>query len=440
VNIQGWRINRSRYTRAFYDLLAAYEERATWTEAERCAYRDTRLQAFVRHCQESVPYYRKTFQGLGISWQDIKTLDDLSCLPVLRKETVQARYDEFLSEAIAPHDRVMFHTSGTTGGGLRFATTPQALSEQWAVWWRYRRALGIDIGTLCGYFAGRTIIPLDRDKPPFWILNHPARQLMFSGYHMSPETMDHYVDALNQMQPPWLHGYPSLIALLATHMLENDRTLDYELRWITTGAENLLPHQVSLMERAFHVRPHQHYGLAEAVSSISESPKYEFHIDEDFAATEFLPTDSGHGHRIIGTNFTNPATPLLRYDTQDIADVSGRSVLHIDGREEDYIVLHNGARIGRMDHIFKDMTAIREAQLYQCEPGDILVRIVRGESYTDDDERMLREEFRSRVGEETTLRFEYVSELQRSRSGKLRFVVSDLRPARVTGHNDSEEG
>src|SRR5207249_1777801 len=39
------------------------------------------------------------------------------------------------------------HTSGTTGGELRFPITMRAMQEQWATWWRYRGWHGIRPGT-----------------------------------------------------------------------------------------------------------------------------------------------------------------------------------------------------------------------------------------------------------------------------------------------------
>lgn len=112
----------------------------------------------------------------------------------------------FLSEAVPARDRVTVHTSGTTGAGLRFASTRQALREQWAIWWRYRRWHGIEPGTWCAYFGGRSLVPLKASKPPFWRYNIPARQVMFSAYHMSPENLRAYVDELRRRRLPWIHG------------------------------------------------------------------------------------------------------------------------------------------------------------------------------------------------------------------------------------------
>ncbi len=130
----------------------------------------------------------------------------------------------------------------------------------------------------------------------------------------------------------------------------------------------------------------------------------------------------------------------MRYDTGDIVTLSeercgcgrpGRVVERIDGRQEDYVILRDGTRVGRMDHIFKDMVRVREAQVYQARPGEIVYRIVRGEGYGPDDERRLLAETALRLGEQVSVQIEYVNRIERSQSGKLRFVVSEIPEARV---------
>jgi phenylacetate-CoA ligase len=110
----------------------------------------------------------------------------------------------------------------------------------------------------------------------------------------------------------------------------------------------------------------------------------------------------------------------------------GRILTNIDGRKEDYIVLASGARLGRLDHVFKDMVHIREAQLYQERPGELTVRIVPGERYSAAEEERLRRELIMRVGVDTLLSIEYVGRLERSSTGKLRFVVSHVPRGQLT--------
>jgi phenylacetate-CoA ligase len=434
-SVAGWRVERSRFGGDFPLLLAEAESRTFLSQEDITAFRDRRLQAFVQHCFDDVPFYRSRFDEAGMQPGDINGLEDLARLPILTKAEVKASSAALEVANLPGHQRRLVHTSGTTGGGLRFASSLRAIQEQWAIWWRYRRWHRIERGTWCGHFAGRTIVPLSRQQPPFWRYNRPGRQIIFSGYHMSPQNLSSYVEELRRRKPPWLHGYPSLLALLAAHVLSFQQDLGYEIRWITTGAENLLPHQSEVIRRAFGVRPVQHYGMAEAVANISECDRGALHVDEDFAAVEFIPQETGE-HSVVGTNLTNPTTPLLRYELDDLVSIDpevtcgcgrpGRVVARIDGRLEDYVVLGDGTRIGRMDHIFKDMVNVREAQIRQSRPGAITLHVSRLPEYTEADERALMAETRKRVGDGTEVRLEYVERLERSAIGKLRLVVSEI--------------
>ena len=436
----GWRINRKRYGPSFMRYLREACERGQWSADRVIAYQNERLAEFIQHSVKTVPYYRDLFETLKIDPREIRSRDDLRCLPILTKRDVQENGEQMLSDAISQKQRVMAHTSGTTGSGLQFATTHDSIGQQWATWWRYRGWHGLKLGQWCGYFGGRSVVPLAQESPPFWRYNIPARQILFSGYHMSVENMSYYVAQLNRRRPPWLHGYPSLLAMLASHILDTQTDLGYQVRWITTGAENLLAQQSQVIEKAFGVCPREHYGTAEAVANISECENGKLHVDEDFSAVEFVPNEDGPGYRIVGTNFTNPATPLIRYDASDVCELSdepcscgrtGRIVRDIDGRLEDYVVLKNGSRVGRMDHIFKDIANIREAQIYQECVGEITIHIVRGTGYSQADEDFLLRETKQRVGEDTAIGINYVDAVPRTATGKLRFVVSHLQEGQL---------
>lgn len=437
--LEGLRIQQKRYGAGFQHHLLEAEKRAFVSQEQIEEFRDQRIRAFVAHCANTVPYYRRLFRELRIKVEDIRGFEDLQRLPILTKREVQDHAAEFVPEGVDRRACDLVHTSGTTGGGLRFLATRSALDEQWAIWWRYRRWHGISLDTRCAYFGGRSLVPAEQTKPPFWRTNYAGKQLFFSAYHLTPANLKLYADKLREARIPWLHGYPSLLALLAAYIVDTAFDLGYQPNWITLGAENLLSQQSVLIHRAFGTKPIQHYGMAEGVANVSECEQGMLHVDEDFAGTEFLPMKDG-GFRVIGTNFTNLATPLLRYDAQDVVQLGspkcscgkpGRLIESIDGRHEDYVVLKGGARVGRLDHVFKDMTRIREAQIVQKEPGKILVRIVRGLNYNEDEEQQLRRELEKRIGSATRVEISYVDEVQRTGRGKLRFVVSELEEHRL---------
>lgn len=438
-SLAGWKLRRMRFAGEYPRLLGEAKARTFLPAAELLRYRDERLRRFVDHAVATTPYYRDLFARLRLNPSDIRSLADLEQLPILSKAEIQSRPLDFQSQA--PGDRTYpSHTSGSTGAGLTFRITRASLREQWAIWWRYWSWHGLTPGVWSALFTGRSIVPLEQQHAPFWRINRPGRQILFSGYHMSETTLPAYIDELERRHPPWIVGYPSLLAAVAEHLVSHGRKLNYQVRWVSTASENLQPHQQMLIRAAFGVSPFQHYGNSEAVASFAECPAGRLHVDEDFSAVEFVPSaDYGGGCRVVGTNFSNPATPLLRYEVQDMATPSdelcscgraSRVVATVDGRQEDYVVLANGARLGRLDHAFKDLDRIREAQIHQARPGAITVRVVRSPEYTEVDERRLRAELAQRLGDSTEIAVEYHEKLPRTAAGKLRFVVSDLRSGR----------
>jgi len=432
LTLEGWRLSRARFNSEYRQLLEAALERSRWPAERIAEFRDRRLAEFVKLAGERVPHYRELFASLGIDPAEIRGLSDLSRIPVLSKAEVQAEPRRFTAEGFSRSQLTMAHTSGSTGAGLRFPVTWSAQREQLAVWWRYRIWHGIEPLTPCLYFGGRSIVPVENQNPPFWRRDRAGQRWLFSLYHLSPRNAPAYLEEMQRSGARWIHGYPSMIALLASHALE--RGVELPMRWITLGAENVLPQQRELIERAFGVRPLEHYGMAEAVANVSMCPRWRLHVDEDLAATEFLADAEGRA-RVIGTNLSNPAFPLIRYEVGDHAVVGrlecdcgrpGRVIERLDGRLEDYVVTRSGAKLGRLDHVFKDMQNVREAQIRQTRVGHMSIAVVRGAHWSERDEAELIEALRQRVGDELEFEIDYVDTLQRTKREKLRFVVSTL--------------
>lgn len=420
LHVRFIRYNRD-YERLFRDTIA----RDAWTPEETEAYRDDRIRRFVQHAAASVPYYRDLFRDMRLDPRAIGGLDDLAELPVLTKATVQDAPERFVSDAVPARRRVHTHTSGTTGAALQFVTTMDAIRRQWAVWWRYRAWHGIHPGTEVAIFRVLPLVPVSQAGPPFWRANRPGRELYLSAAHLAPQHLRAFAGELNRRRVPWLHGYPSYIAILAALMLDVGISLDYPLRWITTGSENLTAHQKRLIEQAFGVRPINRYGLNEAVANMSEQTDGALYVDEDFAAVEFVDG------RIVGTNFCNPAFPLIRYETGDNATADGardgrgrRRVRTLDGRAEDYVVRRDGTRLTRLDLMFRDSVQVREAQIHQQRPGAVTLKLVRRPGYAEKDERDLLAIARAYLGDDMQIAVDYVERIERAPSGKPRLVVA----------------
>lgn len=284
-----------------------------------------------------------------------------------------------------------------------------------------------------GNFVGRPVVPASQSEAPFWRVNWPGRQVFFSIYHISERTFRYYVDEIKGRKLSWIHGFPSTFSHLADLMEAHGVSFNGAVTHITLGAESVQSYQLKKIESAFGVRPKQHYCMSEAVANIAEWPDGSLRIDEDYAATELIEDESGR-YEIVGTNFTNPAFPLIRYRVGDTVTPAGapsqgdwgRVVPALDGRVEDFVILKDGTYLGRLDRIFDDLP-VKEAQLVQRRIGELEVHLVPGPNYSEATLAALDQEIQKRIGIGRISYNVFVTDAIAPTSlGKKRFVVSHL--------------
>lgn len=423
---------KTRYGSGFKKMLAEFESHANWSADQLAEWRDEKLRSMIRHAYKTVPYYRDVMDEGGVDPASIRHINDLSKLPTLTKDMVKANPERFVSSEAKSMKLLHVHTSGTTGSSFQFISTIECRQAQFACFWRYYHQHGLEFGTWQAQFSSRQAVPRRVSKPPFWRVDYPGRRYYMSAFHESSANLRSYFEVIMSKRFEWISGYPSLMTLLAQWMNERGLKFDF-VHAVTCGAENLLEHQADAMERAFGVRPVQTYGQTENVAIFSQQPDGRVLVDEDFSAVEFLPVDSCSEREVevVGTCLFNYATPLIRYKTKDLVILgetsnSRREVVSLDGRQEDYVSLPNGTRIGKLDHVFKDTPHFQEAQIFQREDYSIVLRVVGEPNRCVKDEAVALAEFRKSAGEEIPVEFEYLPALDRGRSAKLRFVISKV--------------
>jgi phenylacetate-CoA ligase len=252
-----------------------------------------------------------------------------------------------------------------------------------------------------------------------------------------------YIEAIADFAPAFLHGYPSSLAVLARFMLKTGCS-DVRPRAVFTASETLLDIQRMDIEQAFGTKVYNWYGNTELTCNIVECAAGRLHYRTDYGLLEVLPDGA-----MIATGLNNPAMPLIRYRIGDVAWFQEGTcpcgcefplIERVEGRIEDYIRTPDGRLVGRLDHLFKDATHVREAQLEQQRVEELIIRIVKADGFTEKEEAIIRHEARQRLGERIQIRFEYVSAIPRTTNGKFRFVVSGLSPASAQAVTARENG
>lgn len=426
----GFNVKNRKYGRRFRKVLNDFLERDKWSYAQLCEYRDQQLQKIVAHCYEHVPYYRRLFDSLGIDYRQIRGLDDLSVLPILTKSMVLNNFDQFLADNIKDSERMLMHTSGTSGSCFYFYYTKSAYAAQWADKKRYDYHINVTGHEWNAYFGGRSIVPKQDHNPPFYRINYAMKEVLFSSFHLCSKNFPNYLEGFEKFKPECWHGYPSSFQALAQYMLDTNQYLSFVPKVIFLSSENVTKESLDKMEAAFGVRPIQGYALTEQVATFRQYLDGRMLVMEDLSAVEFIPVNNTDLCKVIGTTLTNYAMPLLRYDTNDLVSYketeSGREILSIEGRLEDDIKLPNGGTIRRLSRIFHNQPNILEAQIVQKNMECVEFHIVRGAHFCQEDFKRLEKEIAEFLAGHIGWKIVYDDAVPRTNNGKVKFIVSEL--------------
>lgn len=429
---EGSRLARLRYGGSFETKFAEYKVQSKLSGDEIASIRNAKLRVMASFCYEHVPYYKRLFDECGIDARSINDERDIASLPILTKDVVRTNLSSFQPDniqSLKPY--ITEHTSGSTGSSLIFNQSVENVRELWAVFWRFWNRLGIERDTLCADFGSRTIVPSTQSAPPFWRNCPPLRQIKFSAFHANEMNYHAYAKEFDRAQLQWIHGYPSCIVPFASFILENGIEFKNPVKWITTSGENLYDHQRAQIKKAFGVEPYSLYSLTEATACISENYEHKLVVDEDYSLVEFVKSEAGW--RIVGSNLSNFAFPLLRYDTGDICSLSDdklngwRQVDYIDGRNAELIRLPDGGTVGALSALFTESSSVKEAQIVQSADYSVTISFVPVNEHYKQDIEQARRKFIERTRGMLSVDFVRVDHIPRTSRGKLRYVVSEIQ-------------
>ena len=443
-SLYGYYQKKQRYGPYYYRYLKELTE-SQWYSAEKLkALQINYLKKFLLHSSKHSIFLNKLFNEYNFKPDKLNALSDLTALPLLKKETIRANMDSFLVDNLESFNVRWAKTSGTTGKALKFPLSSECFQREHAFRALHYSWGGINIGEKIAVCAGHPVTYQNRKSPPFWLHDYSNNWLLLSSYHLTERNLKYYIEELARFNPVLLKGYPSSVYLLALANLHYGQKV--HPRAVYTASETLYDFQRQTIEEAFGCKVYNWYGTGEMCANIVECEQGRLHMKPEHSYVEILghdnkPAAPGEEGRVVCTGFGNYAFPLIRYDIGDIVVPSkekictcGRGGTIIDkiiGREEDYIVTPDGRFVGRLDHLFKDSHTVKLAQIIQNDLNEIILRIVKTESYTAKDEQTILKEARLRLGDSIKIQFDYVDHISKETSGKFKFIVSTIEKKKI---------
>lgn len=436
-----WR--HTRFGVGFDKRVRAFAEREGWSPEAWERYQTDELRRLLAHAFLHVPYYRETYAEAGFSLDDFQSMrvSDLPALPVLRKETLRERPDDFLADSASGRGVRTFYTSGTTGTPLEIRISARAY-RTWraAMEARCNHWAGVDRTMSRATFGGRQIVPPGQNRPPFWRYNAAERQLYLSSFHVGPEYVADYVAALRRFRPEYLAGYASSHYFLARMIADAGVEVPRPRAAVLT-AETLTEEMRAVLHDVYGCPIHDTYSGVEMCCLVSESEDGLLMSSPDVGIVELLDAagaevPSGDTGEIVATGLLNFVQPLIRYRTGDLSARSDRTcprgrafpvLREIIGRQEGVVTLRDGRRSASFYKVFQGVRGVIEAQGIQRDYDRFEIRLVVDADFDDAERGRLLENVRARYGD-VCVDLRRMDEIPRTANGKFRFFVSEVDP------------
>ena len=402
-----------------------------------------KLELLLSHAYENVPFYRSRFEYAGIKPNDFGEPEVLNKIPLLSKQDILSNEDLLVSRNAVVGQLIPNSTSGSTGEALRFFTDMKSWACRRALMIRNQEWLGIHLGDRQASLWGASM-DIDKGKKlrgrlHNWINN----MLPLSSYDLKKTTLYEYVDRLNRFRPKLLTSYPGPLTELAQFMLDCGGLKVPSICSIISSAETLFSWQKEIIETAFSKPVFNRYGCREFGDIAHECERREgLHINADRLILEIIdedlvPVRPLQMGEIVITDLDNYGMPLIRYRIGDRATISdkecscgrGLPLLHsVEGRSLDVVRAPNGNALGGTfwTLLFRSRSGIRAFQVVQEEKNGIVVNFVSDEHQNNLELDYFSKKIMEQCGEDFLVKFNRVDSIEKTTSGKTRFVISNL--------------
>jgi phenylacetate-CoA ligase len=328
-----------------------------------------RLKEMVSLAMERVPFYKELYAKVGVSTDDIQSLEDINKLPFTTKQNLRDAYP-FDMFAVPMGELKQIHaTSGTTGKMTVTCYTANDLEVWGETMARVYAAGGTTADDIIhnaygyGLFTGGLGFHIGAQKIGATVIP------------VSGGLTKRQIEIIQDFGSSVLTCTPSYALVLAEQaaMMGLDFRKDTKLKIGIFGAEPWTDRMREEIEEKMGLEAFDIYGLAEIVGpGVSVECPYHngLHIAEDHFLPEIIdpssgdPLGYGQSGELVFTTLTKEGLPLIRYRTRD------RTTLHAEKCACGRTMVRMEKVLGRTD----DMLIIRGVNVFPSQVEHVLLQ------------------------------------------------------------------
>jgi phenylacetate-CoA ligase len=429
-------------------LLQQLEQSQWWPQRKLLDKQLAQFAVLAAHAYHHSPFFRARFDQRGLDVNQPWSAGSFGKIPLLTRAELMQEIAQINCRAM-PREHGAAHevqTSGSTGQMISVLRTEVsqlfwlALAMRDHLW--HQRDFSATLAVI------KAMTP-SMDDPQIaaqtgW--GHPATLLLDTGpSYAQPLAMDvaQQAEWLMRRNPHYLLTYPSNLNALLDEF-EKRGSLPPALRHVRTIGETLSDEIRERCKQTGGIEVVDMYSSQEVGIIALQCPVSGlYHVQSESLLVEVLnddgqPCKPGETGRIVITDLHNFATPIIRYEIRDYAEVGptcpcGRgltTLARIMGRRRNMVVFPNGERhwplVGA--YRFREVADIRQYQAIQYALDDIEIKLVVEHPLSGEQEARLTALIHGALGHPFPLRFSYFNqELPKTRGGKFEEFVSLVR-------------
>ena len=390
-----------------------------------------KLRKMLSHASENSPFYK----SLSIP-QDQDPFKTLKNFPILPKQTLKERVDEFLT-IDQTKGLTSITSSGSTGAPSKVYFNSEELSSNRAlqiIWWEW-----------AGYKFGNSVLQTGVNMKR-------SAEKKLKDYLLNTRYIDAVSHDDNQikeelellLEHPRQHfiGYASSIFLFAK-VANKYNIKGVKFDSIISIGEKLLPNFRKEIDTAFQSPIYDTYGASEGFLIASQCRKGTYHVMSPHLVLEILDEQGnevkpGEMGRVVLTGLDNFTLPLIRYEIGDLAVKASDQTCscglqlpvlgEIVGRITEFIKTPGGKYITvqTVVRLMKKFEEIDQYKVIQHSESELEIELVSGIKLDSRYEEKISSEYERVLEEKLNIKFTQVPKIAKAKTGKFQLIESRL--------------
>lgn len=392
------------------------------------------INELIKYAKKNVPYFIEKQND----YNELKNIEDLKNIPVIPKRVLKENNEKFISKEVNFFNSTGFITSGTTGTPMKGKIQIKGLQKRYGIVLSSMVERGFNISKPYARFIGKQIF----DDKNIHRVDLLRDHLLFSCFHLSPESVKKYHEIFNKYKIESVEGYPSVISQFAGLLKAAGLSIP-SVKFVATTAEKLHENQKNVIEEVFKCKVFDYYGSNEQSPFVFSCEKGNYHLVGETGFIEIIDEKgengkgSGKEGKMVVTSFTSHFMPLIRYEIGDRAVYLGKDCCEckrkgtvfkeIIGRDENTFITLSGKRISRFSIALKTLPEnVLESQIILSnKKRNVILNYVSSRKIEEKQFILFRETLVKMIGSEYKININFCENIERSKKGKLSSVVID---------------